>query len=518
MSYQKCLSCGEQFGSDRATCPSCGRGDEIRAMYGDLPGTVPEGAEGEWPDLELPGPERPQPFPIGFVPGRIGAFVVAAEQRGIPAHVAHAYAVTAIGLLAAHDYDVQLLSLQTAPPMLSFAPLTSSGGRKSTGLRFAMAGHERADDKIAARWEEAKQAAAVVDEGDGTKGPAARQGRPTALQSDATIEASIMGLAHGRQVQAVVTAEANAWYRGWSTGKGRLSASLARFNDLIDGQTVTFQRRNDATNVRVSGRRFSFCGAAQPDAALEMLASREASDGFCARVMYSESSERVPTTTDEIPPALRGLDEICRLVRERQDAGQELQNYTQPDRLLIPVNAEVRGLLLEMQAAFEEQADRAVAAEDPWSAAFYSRGTENVIRLAAVYDVADAYGESPADEAPAVWLQPDFLRNAYQLIIWYASELKRLVERGRRTRLAERFDRLQRITRDATSEAELRNLRVYREGSGWACNWSRLADRLKLHDPLERKQALELLVHQEWLRPGGSRGRFLVNPALIRVK
>ena len=498
-------------------------------MYGDLPGTVPEGAEGEWPDLELPGPERPQPFPLNSVPGFLGEFIDATVQRGLQAHLAHAFGATAIGLLAAHDFDVQTLSGLTAPPMLSFAPLTSSGGRKSTVQRYAMRGHERADDRIAAKWEKAKQAAKGSLEGDEPKGPPARRARPTALQSNATVEASIMALAHGREVQAIETAEANAFYRGWSAGKARRSASLATLNDLLDGQPTTFQRRSDATDVRVSGRRLSFCGAAQTDAALEMLASREAADGFCARVMYSESSDRVPTTTTTIPPALGRMELACLYHRERQDkdqelakyddAGDETERYRKPARQVIELTPDVERKLRGLQDVFDEQADKASAVDDFWSSSFFSRGAENTIRLATIYDAADQYSQGESKGVPLVELREDYVDHAFNVILWYSTELRRLVERGQRTKLEQRFRKLQGLLGECRSEQELRDkLRVYRDGDGWAGNWSRLADRMGVRDPMETKLALDLVVQLQWMRPGGKSGRYLINPALIRVK
>ena len=197
-----------------------------------------------------------KPIPDPVLPSGIRPYVLAvAECAGSSIGTALASVMGSINLVVAADADVQTLAVKPLPTSLYILTVSESGWRKSTAQKLAFEAHKKADIAAHKQWKADR-------DGDGFLEPDTKVA-PVAVRNDSTIEALLKNLADGRRTQGLINPDAGTVFGGWSFKGQQRMQTMARLNQLWDGEPINYERSENRVSVFVDEARFTACLAAQ---------------------------------------------------------------------------------------------------------------------------------------------------------------------------------------------------------------------------------------------------------------
>ena len=284
-----------------------------------------------------------------------------------------------MNLAVAAEADVETLAPEPVPSSLYLMTSSESGWRKSTVQKRAFKPHKSADSAARKAWQAEKASEKQSDGHVSLLPQEPAKIPPVSLRSDTTVEALLKNLADGRETQGIVSPDAGELLGGWSFSKGQRMQTLARLNKLWDGEDLNYERSEARVSVFIEGRRLTLCLAAQHSIIDELFASKDAENGFSARVLLSMDTSRPQEQEFDWPAgtsAARYVEQLGGIIAN----ARRVQDGSGPRRVLVRPTDDAVQVLRNHHRCWLEQAD---ALEEGHELSFLSRAAEQCARYAA---------------------------------------------------------------------------------------------------------------------------------------
>lgn len=339
-------------------------------------------------------------YPLDSLPSSLRDYVDVCVHSGTPVEVAVPFAITSISLLALADCEIETWGGETIPPSINFVLVSESGVGKSFMRKRAFKGHKDADAASYKAWRALRTENALKRRKNTPIPPEeeATSVAPISVQDDATNEALIEALAGGRYAQAYVDDEGYRWSDGWSMNESNRAKAMAEYNKIYDGEPI-WRRRASGADHYAHRPRLSLLVAAQGDEFLTVLLDAKVSGGFAARALYfreDDEPERMPLS-DAQQHVINNFTTRVYTHRLRQDQYAHLAVSRDKEMLSLSLSpAQVRAFF-KVDKVWRSLAK---GTSDPIMRSVLKRRTDRVLRLAALFALADYYLSGPLPKTP----------------------------------------------------------------------------------------------------------------------
>ena len=389
---------------------------------------------------------EPSDYPVSLLPPSmqyaVNAIVLAADCHPNAAshHVVGAAAAAAMGVA-----EVETLGVgNKAPCSLYLHQIAPSGLRKSTILRLAWRGITDADIALQdAHAERVKIASDIRKENAKSKNtdPAAvpeHRLASTIMQrlTEPTMEALTRDAGTGYPFPVIASAEAGAFYAGYSAGGESSARSLQTATLLAAGygsEYANIPRIGDGTApnrvLREGSYVFGICTSVQnASMGYDLIFGELSVSGLCSRMLVSEC----PATPTHSPPDADQSDAItssladwaARLRNIRALSDPEILNSERgaPPRALLTISDMQRNLLAQWQQRWHSG-----FGGTPVTDALANRLPEQALRLAAVMQIIDRQCIQSLQQHPRP-LDNQVLADAMGIVGYHAQEYIRIAK------------------------------------------------------------------------------------------
>ena len=399
------------------------------------------------------------PFPVDKLSPKLRAAVEAIRDKAqVPDAIAAQAVLGAAALAAQCRINIELPTGEEMPCSLFLFTVASSGDRKSTADKLALAPVYRREADLRRAYQDEqhrflidqaayKAAVAAATKKGGSDRRAISENvtacgtpplpppTPMLLIDEGTIEAIVKLLGDAMPSLGLFSDEGANMLGGYSMGEERKTATTAQLSQMWDGKPIKRVRASEVVQF-LPGRRLSVHLMVQPGVALKVFADKAARDqGMMSRMLCAfprtRKGERLwQDTTPEADAALRAY--YGRLEQLLQAPMEFVDPMTRELRLeKVTLSPEARTLYVQFNDHIERQIGPGGNLEEISDLA--SKLAQHAMRLAAVIAYfengprlyrADRAGEQPAG------ISAQAFSVGIQLAQFYASEALRLYNAG----------------------------------------------------------------------------------------